>query len=178
MDFLTHVFLPLTVAFVLRPDLFEHPATLSLAGFGLLSDFDKFLGHPGLLHSAVTVVPICLAILVAERWYRGGFRYAPVVVAFVGSHLALDVLDGGPVPLLFPFVEEGIGFQYPARTVFGEGPFGLWIEGPLVTLREAAPRPGHNTYGFIAGEGVAWLLVFAIVYVGVRRYRVGSRDAR
>lgn len=171
MDLLTHLFLPLTVAFVLRPELFDHPATLALAGFGVFSDFDKFLGQPGLLHSLVTVVPVCLLVLGVERWYRGdeGWQYAPVVAAFIASHLPLDLIDGGPVPLLYPFVEEGIGLQYPARTVFGSGPVGLSIEGQLVTTRAATPRPGYNTYGFLTGDGIAWLLVFLLVFVAYRR---------
>ena len=66
MDLLTHLFLPLTVAYVLRRELFDHPATLGLAGFSVLSDFDKFLGHQGLLHSLVTIVPVCLVVLAVE----------------------------------------------------------------------------------------------------------------
>ena len=182
MDLLTHVFLPLTLVYIFRPDLFDHPATLGLAGFGLFSDFDKFLGYPGLLHSLVTVVPACLLVLGVERWYRGEWRYAPVVAGFIGSHLVLDIIDGGPVPLLYPFVDRGIGLQYPARTVFGKGLIGLRIEGPVVATRAAAPRPGFNTYGFLTGEGIAWLLVFLVVFVGFRRGwgrptgRSGDRD--
>jgi len=175
VDFLTHVFLPLTVAYVLRRDLFDHPALLGLAGFGLLSDFDKFLGTPGLLHSLVTIVPICAGILLVERWYRGQWVFAPLVVGFVGSHLVLDLVDGGPVPLLYPVVERGLGLQYPARTVFGQGTLGLSIEGPLVSARATAPRPGFNSYGFITGDGVAWVLAFLILYVGLRRTdRIGD----
>lgn len=166
MDALTHVFLPLLVAYVLRQELFDSPELLLLGGFGLLPDFDKFLGVPGLLHSLVTLVPISLAVLAAERWYRGEFAYGPVIVALIGSHLVLDFVDGGPVPLLFPFVESGVGLQYPARTVFGQGPLGIAIEGPVATVRVAAPRPGFNAYGFIRGAGVASLLAFLAVYVG------------
>ncbi|WP_436926773.1 metal-dependent hydrolase [Halosimplex amylolyticum] len=175
MDLLTHLFLPLTVAFVLRPELFNHPATFGIAGFGVLSDFDKFLGQPGLLHSLVTIVPICVVILAIERWYREEWRYAPVLSAIIGSHLVLDLIDGGPVPLLYPFVERGLGLQYPAQTVFGRGPIGLSIEGQIMTTRMAAPRPGYNAYGFLTGEGIAWALVFVIVFVGLRRQ--GRRGA-
>jgi len=153
VDVLTHLFLPLTVAYVLSPVLFDHPATLGLAGFGVFSDFDKFLGQPGLLHSLVTVVPVCLVALGVERWYRGELRYAPVIAAFFGSHLLLDIIDGGPVPLLYLFVERGFGLQYPARTVFGAGPLGLWIEGRLVTTRTASPRPGSTRTAFSPATG-------------------------
>lgn len=166
MDALTHVFLPLTVAYVLRHELFASPNHLLLAGFGLLSDFDKFLGMPGLLHSLVTLVPISLGILAVERWYRGEFLLAPLVVAFIASHLVLDFIDGGPVPLLFPFVEPGIGLQYPARTVFGAAPLGVAVEGPIAAIRVATPRPGFNAYGLVKGAGIASLLAFVMIYTG------------
>lgn len=166
-DFLTHVFLPLTAAYVLRRELFASPVYLLVGGFGLLSDVDKFLGMPGLLHSLVTLVPICLALLGLEYAWRRELTWAPVLVALILSHLVLDFVDGGPVPLLYPIVREGIGLQYPVRTIFGTGLLGVALEGPIVSLRVAAPRPGHNTYGFIKGFGVANALLFAVVYVGL-----------
>lgn len=168
-DFLTHLFLPLTAAYVLRRELFESPWALSLAGFGLLPDFDKFLGVPGLLHSLLTLVPLCLGLLAAERWWRGELSVTPVIVALVLSHLLLDFLYGGPVPLLYPFAEAGIGLHYPARTVFGVGPLGVAIENSLVALRVTTPSPGFNTYGFIRSGGVGTMLLFGVVYWGLER---------
>ena len=165
MDFLSHLSVPLTAAYVLRRDLFAAP--WALAGFGLLADVDKFLGTPDLLRPLVTLVPICLALLLAEWIVRGDLDVAPVV-ALILSHLVLDFVGGGPVPLLFSFVETGIRLQYPARMVFGAGPVGLTLQGPLVTLRTSVPRGGFNTYGFIQGVGVASALLFATVYVGDR----------
>lgn len=170
-DFLTHLFLPLTAAYVIWPDRFPTPAYLALGGFGLLSDLDKLLGQPGLLHSLVTLVPLAVAILLLERWWREELRYGPLIVGLILSHLVLDFVDGGPVPLLFPLVTDGVGLQYPARTVFGAGPFGVAIEGPLLALRTTAPRPGFNTYGFINGFGVTSLLLFVVVYFGLERPR-------
>lgn len=166
-DLLTHVFLPLTAVYVLWPNRFPSPAYLLLGGFGLLADFDKMLGQPGLLHSVVTLVPLAGAILVAEWWYRRELVLSPIIVALVFSHLLLDFLAGGPVPLLFPLVETGVGLQYPARTVFGPAFPWIGIEGPLVTLRTTVPRSGFNTYGFITGFGVSSLLLFGIIYTGL-----------
>ena len=175
MDSLTHVFLPLTVAYALRRELFETPAHLSLAGFGLLSDFDKFLGQPGLLHSLVTLGPICLVLLAGERWLRGELVLSPVVVAFVLSHLVLDFVDGGPIWPLVPLVDTGIGLQYPVQTVFGDGPVWLTLRGPLVALETGMVRPsGFNSYGFVNGFGVASLLSFLVVYLGSRRDGAGN----
>jgi membrane-bound metal-dependent hydrolase YbcI (DUF457 family) len=177
MDFLTHLCLPVTVAYVLYREVFDSPATLLLAGFGLLPDADKFLGMPGMLHSLVTLVPIAVLLLALERGVRGETKYATIAVALAFSHLLLDFVDGGPVPLLFPFVLEGIGLQYPVRTVFGQGLLGLTFEGPLVRLRVLAPRPGYNTYGFIKGAGVASSLAFLAVYLGTeRRVRRGPPE--
>lgn len=166
-DFLTHLCLPLTVVYVLRRDRFPSPVYLLLGGFGVLSDLDKFLGRPGLLHSLLTLVPLVAAIILIERWWRGESVYGPIIAVLVLSHLLLDIVDGGPVPLLYPAITEGIGLQYPARTVFGTGPLGVTTEGPLVALRTTAPRGGFNTYGFINGFGVMSLLVFVSVYVGL-----------
>lgn len=164
-DFLTHLFLPLTAAYVLRRELFPAHRYLALGGFGLLSDFDKFLGMPGLLHSLVTLIPIVVLVFVIEFYWWDRFTYASMIAGLILSHPILDFIDGGPVPLLFPIYTTGIGLEYPVRTVFGEGLLGVTFHGPLVTLRTTAPRPGFNTYGFIDGAGVASLLVFVIIYL-------------
>jgi membrane-bound metal-dependent hydrolase YbcI (DUF457 family) len=174
MDVLTHLFLPLTVAFAVRREWFDSPAWLALGGFGLLSDFDKFLGAPGLLHSLGGVVAASLALLGAGRLLDREFDAADfstaarLAVAFVWSHLLLDVIDGGPVPLLFPMLETGIGLRYPAKVAFGVEPLGIAVRGSLVALRTTAPRAGFNAYGFLNGFGVASALTFAAIYLGAK----------
>jgi hypothetical protein len=91
-----------------------------------------------------------------------------LIAAFIWSHLLLDIVDGGPVPLLFPFLKTGLGLQYPMQTVFGEGVIGISFRGSLVTLRTVAPKPGFNTYGFIQGTGIASALLFGTVLLGDR----------
>ena len=166
-DFLTHLFLPLTLAYVLFPDVFRSREYLLLGGFGLLSDFDKFLGYPGLLHSLLTLVPLVVALLAIERWWRGRFALSPIVGGLILSHLVLDIVDGGPVPLLYPLTDSGIGLRYPATVAFGVDPVGIAINGPLVTLVTSTPRSGFNEYGFIDGVGVANALLFACVVIGL-----------
>lgn len=168
MDFLTHLFLPLTVAYVLRRELFNPPYHLALAVFGVVPDFDKFLGHPGLLHSLVTLVPIAVVLIGMEYGIWGSIQYSSLAAAFMGSHLVLDVLDGGPVPLLYPFVEAGLGLQYPIQIAFGEGLIGVTLRHAPIAVRMTQPRPGFNTYGFLRGYGIAWALVFAVIYLGLR----------
>lgn len=174
MDFLTHLCLPATVIYVLRPEFFDEPWRFTVVGFGLFSDFDKFLGTPGLLHSGVTLVPITLLVLGVEYTVRRELAFSPVVAGLIWSHLLLDFLDGGPVPLLFPLVHTGIGLQYPVQAAFGEDPLGLWLRGPLVAFRTVAPRPGLNTYGFIQGYGVASALLLGTIVLSKLRRNWGS----
>lgn len=178
MDALTHLFLPTTIAYVLFPDLFERRRYLALGVFGLLSDFDKFLGVPGTLHSLVTLVPLCVGLVAAERLLRGAVRYSPVVAGIVLSHPLLDVVEGGPAPLLAPLVETGVGFRYPVRVSFGEGLLGIRFHGPFVELVSTTPRPGFNTYGFVNGFGVTSMLVFVVLFVGLEWTRRRSSDGR
>lgn len=175
MDFLSHLFLPLTAVYVLRVDLFRQygPWALAMAGFGVLPDADKFLGVPGLFHSVVTLSGGCIVLLIAEHRFRSLYL-SPVVTGLILSHLILDFVDGGPVLILFPLLDTGLGLQYPAQVVFGTGPIGVWIDGPVMTLRTAAPDPGFNSYGFIRGSGVASALLFAFIYV-VDQVRVSNR---
>lgn len=172
MDVLTHLFLPITVAFAVYREWFDSPAWFGLAGFGLLADFDKFLGAPGLLHSLVGVVPASVVLFAAGRYFDRPTA-ARLAIAFLWSHLLLDVIDGGPVPLLFPLFETGIGLQYPAKVVFGAEPLGVAVRGPLLALRTTAPRAGFNAYGFLNGFGIASALTFAAIYVGARSKSAG-----
>lgn len=176
MDALTHVFLPLTAVYVLWPEAFGSPTRFTLAGFGLLPDADKLLGHPGLLHSLVTLGPLVAGLVVVERRLTGSSTVSLLAAAFLGSHLVLDVLDGGPVPLLFPVVEHGVGLRFPARAVFGEGLLGMTVRGPLVADRTTAPRTGFHSYGFLTGFGVASALLFTTVYLGLQRRARGMLE--
>lgn len=173
-DFLTHLFLPLTAAFVLSRETFDSPVYLLLGGFGLLADFDKFLGVPGLLHSLITLGIIVGLGVAIERLWRGEYVLAPLAGGLVLSHLVLDLVDGGPVPLLYPLTDVGVGLRYPARVAFGVDPLGIELRGALVEVITSAPRGGFNEYGFIDGVGVANMLLFLVVYGGLRRTSTSS----
>ncbi len=166
MDALTHVFLPLTVAYAAWPQRFERPEYLALGLLGLVGDGDKFLGHPGLLHSLLTLGPLCLGLIALEYGWRRRVQYSAFAAAFILSHLVLDLVDGGPVPVLYPLTTAGIGLVYPIQVAFGEGWLGIAFHGPPVALRTTAPRPGFNTYGFVNGFGVASLLAFLAAALG------------
>jgi membrane-bound metal-dependent hydrolase YbcI (DUF457 family) len=171
MDPLTHLFLPVTIAYVLDRERFPTPIWLVLGVLGVLPDVDKFLGVPGLFHSLVTLVPVSVAVLLFERCARGRIATSPIIVALLCSHVVIDFIDGGPVQLLYPFVRTGIGLRYPAQVLFGTGPLGVTIQGPLVTVQTAAARSEFNTYGFLNAFGVTSALTFLFIYVGLRRRR-------
>lgn len=169
MDILTHVFLPLTAVYVLKPELFTSQWRFWVAGFGLLPDVDKLLGQPGLLHSLVTLLPLVAVIFIVERYISGENTIGFLVAAFLGSHLILDILDGGPVPLLFPIILDSVGLHFPALVSFGRGPVGVMIHGPLATKQIATPGPGSNSYGFLNGFGIASGILFVIIYFGTQQ---------
>lgn len=186
MDPLTHVFLPLTVAYVLVRDLLPSPRYLLLGLFGLVPDLDKLLGVPGLLHSLLTVVPLCAGLVVVDRWWRGDAAYGTLLAAFLLSHLLLDFVDGSGLYALYPLTDAGLGLSYPLTVTFGDGLLGFQFERwPVVLSVESAPTGyaespsvDRNTFGFLAGYGVASVLTFSIIYAGERyREQWGSPEA-
>lgn len=186
MDALTHVFLPLTVACVVVATRFPTPRYLALGAFGLAPDLDKLLGVPGLLHSALTIVPLCVALIALDRWRADVFPYGTIAAALVLSHLLLDFVDGSGAYLLYPLVETGVGLGYPATVTFGEGLLGVTFDGwPVVLETRSAPvgfreSPfvASNTFGFVGPTGVASVLAFGAVWVGRGRYAAtGTRGA-
>ena len=174
MDVLTHLFLPLTVAYVLARERVATPLLVVLSGFGVLPDLDKYLGMPGLLHSLITIVLVALALAGLEWVVWRGVTLSTLAFAFLGSHLLLDIIDGGPVPLMYPLVETGLGLHYPIQTTFGSGVLGINFEGAPVHVVTAVPRHGFNTYGFINGFGVASALLFGVIYLGLHGTQGGD----
>ena len=51
--------------------------------------------------------------------------HSVIAVAVLASHLLLGIVDGGIVPLPFPFVEAGTEPVYPATVTAGQGPVGV-----------------------------------------------------
>lgn len=167
MDLLTHIFLPLAALYVLKRETFNPPYHFLLVLFGILPDFDKLIGMPGLLHSLVTLVPLILVVLFLEKLVKGTSMYTGIAAFFIGSHLVLDILDGGPVPFFYPFIKTGIGLEFPLEIAFHSFSFSF-LNAPT-QLVYAVPRSGFNTYEILNGFGVASLILFAMVYIGTRK---------
>jgi len=184
MDALTHVFLPLLVAYVVRPDLFGQPHYFALGLFGLLADLDKLIGIPGLLHSLVTLVPICVGMLLLERVFRDEYHYSAIASGFTLSHLPLDVVEGVTVPLLYPIVTTGVGLAYPLGLIVGPDAGPLWFafDGVPIALEFGELRTGHassdevnsNEFGFVNGYGVATMLTFLLAFVSREYLGIGQ----
>lgn len=178
MDVLTHLFLPLTVAYVLRPDLFPSAAYLGLGVVGVLPDGDKLVGLQGALHAVIPLAFLGGVLIFVERRFRGEMSYALLVTLLMASHLVIDFLDGGPVLLLYPFVDAGVGLQVPAEIVLNNGSLLPEIRNPLFELSVGTPDRGRSQYPLVSGYGLLSTLVFAVIYVGSRRAGHGSRPDR
>jgi hypothetical protein len=170
MDVLTHIFLPLVALYVLKREAFNSPYHFFLVLFAVLPDFDKLIGLPGLLHSLVTLVPLIFVVLLLEKLVKRTSIYTCIAVFFIGSHLVLDILDGGPVPFFYPFIKTGIELEFPLEIAFHSFSFSF-LNAPF-QLIYAVPSSGFNTYELLSGFGVASLILFALVYLGMRREQV------
>lgn len=175
MDVLTHLFLPIAIAYAVRPDLFPSPWYFTLAGFAVLPDFDKFLGIPGLLHSVFAVGAIGFGVALLERRITGTMTYATVATVFLVSHLLLDFLDGGPVTFLYPIIETGVGLTYPTEIVFSDTVQDVAVRNPLPRVRTNPTNSSREAYSLVNGCGVLSILVFVTVYLGIGPRRT-SKD--
>ncbi len=138
-----------------------------LIPFTVLPDLDKFLGMVGLLHSLVTIIPLCLLLMLLEWTVRkltnkNTYEYSLIASFYILSHLFLDILDGGPVTLLYPFVKAGIGLSFPATLELGSNPFEFSINNISPQLIYEVPEPSKN-YGILSGFGVASAILFLLI---------------
>ena len=167
-DLLSHIFLPLILIYATRRELKLYH--MVLIPFTVLPDLDKFLGVVGLLHSLVTIVPLCLLSMLLEWTVRKlmnknmSYEYSLIASFYVFSHLFLDILDGGPVTLLYPFVKEGIGLVFPATLEFGYSMFEFHVNNIAPQLIWDIPNPSYgNSYGILSGFGVASAILFSSI---------------
>jgi membrane-bound metal-dependent hydrolase YbcI (DUF457 family) len=166
MDVLTHVFLPLTVVYVLKKDF--KPWHFPLALFALLPDFDVLTGiHRGLFHSLLFLLPLAGLMLGVEYYFKRCLKFSVLAVAFMFSHILLDFLIGG-VPLLYPLVNRGVGVEFPFIIGFGES----------ISIVDVTPKIVYNTPQVVYGEmdafsgyGIAFTALFLIVYWKISKER-------
>ncbi len=153
MDLLTHIFFPMTILYALK-----RRSYFLFSFFAILPDLDKFF-IPGALHSVLTLIPVILLLFLFLRK-----EYCLVAAFFIFSHLFLDILDGGPVPLLYPIERTGIGIEFPMRVSFHSFSF----SGEVVRIVYEEPKI-VDSYEIFSGFGFAILILFFFVYLGMRR---------
>lgn len=167
MDLLTHIFLPLTAAYVLKREAFKSHYYLLLGLFAIVPDLDKFVGMP-YLHSLIGVGAIAVVLLVGERVVRGSNLYSGIAGLLLFSHLFLDILEGNAVPLLYPLISTGVGLTFPLKVTFHSPTFSF-MDAPAKLIYDV-PHMG-GTYLLFSGYGVASMVLFAVIYWGLRRYK-------
>jgi len=168
MDILTHIFLPLTVLYILKKEWFNPPYHLALVLFTIFPDFDKFIGIPGIFHSFFTLVPLILVLFIFEKLAKGSGIYTSIAAFFIFSHLFLDFLDASPIFPLYPLIKTGVMLKFPLEISFHN--FGFSFVGPLIQIIYTELKAGFNTYeGILSGFGVVSMLLFVMVYIGTRK---------
>lgn len=134
------------------------------------SDTDKLLGLQGTFHSVLLLGIVGALLLLAERQIRAELTYTPLVAALLGSHLLLDLLDGGPIFLLVPGMSPGFGLTFPTTITLGTSPTSVGVAHLVPEISTGAVSQGPATYSLITGYGVLSVLVFVSI-VGGRRLR-------
>ncbi|MEM3549499.1 MAG: metal-dependent hydrolase [Candidatus Bathyarchaeia archaeon] len=167
MDVLTHVFLPLTLVYVLRGEfkVWYFPLVL----FAVLPDFDVFTGiHRGLFHSLLFLLPLASAMLGLECLFKRSLEFSVLAVGFMFSHIFLDFLIGG-VPLLYPLVNRGVGVEFPFVLRFGES---VSIVDVMPKIVYNVPREVYGEMDAFSGFGIAIMAVFIIICLKSWREKV------
>jgi len=166
MDILTHIFIPLTIIYFLEKELFNHYYIFALALFGLLPDFDKALGAPGVLHSIITLTLLLTPLFMIEKFTKGSKIYTSIIAFFIFSHLILDILDVSPIFPLYPFINKGLIVEFPLSISFNN----LSFIGPIIQITYVELKTGFNTYeGVISGFGIISMLLFISLFMIVKR---------
>jgi len=159
MDILTHIFLPLTLLYVLKRGFKTKHFPLAL--FAILPDFDVLTGiHRGLFHSIIFLAPLSALMLATEYASKKRLKYSLIALFFLYSHILLDFLAGG-VPLLYPIVNQGVGIKFPFIIRFGES---ISIVDVTPKLVYNYPQPVHGEVDAFSGFGVANTTLFLLIY--------------
>lgn len=159
MDILTHIFLPLTLIYILKRDLKAKHFPLAL--FAIIPDLDVFTGvHRGISHSLLFLAPLACIILATEYVVKRQLKHSILAVGFLFSHIVLDILTGG-VPLLYPLINLGVGITVPFIVRFGES---ISIVDAMPKIVYSVPQPVQGEMDAFSSFGVAMTAAFLIVW--------------
>lgn len=160
MDALTHIFIPLTALYVLKKDLLNPSYHFLLVFFAWFPDLDKLLRIPGLFHSLLIIIPLIFVILLIEKQLGRNGKISGIAGIFIISHIILDVLEGGAVPLLYPIFSTGVGIIFPLKISIHD----FSISGAPVEVVYEEPKLSY-TYEILSGYGLISFFIFAMVYL-------------
>lgn len=93
--------------------------------------------------------------------------YSTIAVLLLASHLLLDFLDDGPVTLLYPLIETGVGLESQTRVVFGDAVQDAAVHDPLPRVQIGSTNLSRKSYPLLNGYGILSILAFLSIYVGV-----------
>lgn len=119
-----------------------------------MPDADIFLFHRATLHNIfILVVPVLIFIFIKDRKIK---EVAGIICFYLGSHLLLDIFDGG-IFLLYPFYNKV--FYSAIELVFNDGIiFNVGISNRIVDMRTVG-EPMISSENF----GVAVLLMIVVL---------------
>ncbi len=159
MDILTHIFLPLTIVYILKKDFKVKYFPLVL--FTIIPDFDVLIGiHRGLFHSIIFLIPLSLLILAIEYIFKRRLKYSLIAIFFLYSHLILDFIAGG-VPFLYPIINQGVGIEFPFIISFRES---ISIVDIMPRFIYYYPQSVYGEINAFSSFGVASVMLFLLIY--------------
>ena len=150
-----HIFIPISILLIFSKRLkIDQKNIILLCFFGILPDADIFLFHRATFHNIfILTVPILIFIFIKDRKIK---EIAGIICFYLGSHLLLDIFDGG-IFLLYPFYNKV--FYSMIELIFKDGIiFNIGISSHIMDMRIVGEP-------MISSEnvGVAVLLIIALL---------------
>ena len=156
MDVLSHTFLPLIFLIAIGKLKARY---IPFAFFSVFPDFDKLI-LPGIFHSIIFAAPLLSILFYAERMLFRGYELASISAFFYFSHLAFVFLDEGPLALLYPISNFGIGISFSAKIFVSN----MTVEDLVPEMIYEELKPSES-YELFSGFGFASMLLFFLILV-------------
>lgn len=98
----SHIFISSSILFIFSNKLKLNPKNIVILSiFSILPDTDMFFFHRATFHNIfILVIPLLIFIFM-----KNGKEMSGLICFYLGSHLILDIFDGG-IYLLYPFYNK------------------------------------------------------------------------
>ncbi len=156
MDLLSHLFLPLIFLVAIEKLKARY---IPFSFFSIFPDFDKLI-LTGIFHSILFTAPILSIFFYTEKKLFKSYEFASISAFFYLSHLAFDFLDGGPLALLYPISNFGIGISFSAKIFVSNITIADIV--PEIVYEELRPS---ESYELFSGFGIASMLLFFLILI-------------